>query len=247
MRRIVGALLWVAAGTTLLSSCGGGGGGGSRPRILVLAAADPVYVDDVRTKLEAFGVFAEVDEFDATAGTPSLLLLRNYDAVLVMPDMDTDDPAALGDVLADFVDSGGGVVLSQFVMDHVAFQDWGRFEDEDYFVISPGGAASGGGPFGMTVLDGSHPILDGVSTFSGGTSSYRTVGATVPVEYDLLAIWDDGASTPLVAVGTIGGTRRADLDFYPPTSDTGRSDFVDPSTDAMRIVANALRWVARDL
>jgi hypothetical protein len=52
-----------------------------------------------------------VDYFDASTGTPSLELLLNYSAVLTYDFYGYDDPTAMGDVLADYVDHGRRVIL----------------------------------------------------------------------------------------------------------------------------------------
>jgi hypothetical protein len=216
--------------------------------VLIVHAVGDGYSSDVESKLAALGVFSSLGRFDASAGTPTLSALQSFDAVLVISDDFFDDPAALGDVLADYVDGGGGVVLGLFtaVSLPAGLAPTGRFQVDDYFVLSPGTNTSGDGPYGMVVLDGGHPVLGGVSTFDGGTGSYRPVGSTVSSAYDEIAKWADVPGTPLVATRSIGGTRRVDLSFYPVTSDVNGS-FVSAASDAMRIVANSLRWVAGDL
>ena len=77
-----------------------------------------------------------------------------------------------------------------------------------------------------------NPLLAGVSSFDGGSSSFRNptglaAGATQ------VAHWSDG--TPLVAFkGRVVG-----LNFFPPSSDV-RSDFWKSSTDGVRLMTNAL-------
>ncbi len=245
MRYKLSVVLLLTSFTIIATGLPGCGGRGSSPqplplRVLVVhAVPNPAYETDIITKLVAFGIFATVDGFDAGSATPSLVTLQGYDVALVVKDSNFDDIPALGNVLADFVDGGGGVVVTHFTFEGGELT--GRFLTDNYFAIDPGFDDSGG-PFGMTPLI-PHPILTGVTTFSGGTSSYRPENATVAAGATVVAEWADGNNTPLIVVRVVNGHRRCDLGFYPPTDDTGRANFVDSTTDALRIVANALLWV----
>lgn len=245
-RRLALACAFVVSSTFLLVACGGGGGkGGEDPSVLLVVAMETEFQNDLISKLQAFNRFSAIDLFDATTGSPTLQQLLDYDSVLVSKDIDFIDRVALGNALADYVDQGGGVVLAQFVFEGGAHPS-GRFETAGYTIISNGFFTEGDGPFGYFVVN-QHPILDNVTTFNGGTSSYRPAGAGIAPGSTLVATWNDPGSTPLVATRIIGTARRCDLGFFPVTSDSGRTDFVQANTDAMRIVANALRWVAGDL
>jgi hypothetical protein len=57
-----------------------------------------------------------------------------------------------------------------------------------------------------------------------------------------IADWTD--ERPLVATKIINGARRADLGFYPPSSDA-RDGFWKTDTDGALLMANALNWVKR--
>jgi len=159
--------------------------------VLLVAADDSPSVAAVQTYLSAFSDIATVDTFDATTGTPTLSYLQNYDAVLVWSNYAFDNSAALGDVLADYVDSGGGVVVTTFSY-HSSVLLAGRLIDEQYSPF----VTAGPGLFSWADLgwyDPTHPIMTGVTSISG---FYRddvslTSGAT------LVASWDDGQ--PFVA------------------------------------------------
>lgn len=80
-------------------------------QVAVLASAQPGYAEDVVTKLRALNLFGNVTLINATAPV-TLDMLTGLDAVLVFADTCFADPVALGDLLAQYVESGGGVVLS---------------------------------------------------------------------------------------------------------------------------------------
>jgi hypothetical protein len=194
------------------------------------APGDPAWSLDVRDKIAAVsaGSLGVVDVFDVSTATPTLPQLLAYTAVLVFSDTGFFDAVALGDVLADYVDGGGVVVIATFAYNINPIG--GRIVTGNYMPLSLGDQS--GGLLTLVPVDPSHPLLVGVTSFDGGTSSYHndvttTVGAT------LVANWSNGL--PLIAVkGSVVG-----LNFYPPSSDA-RADFWDAGTDGARIMANAL-------
>jgi len=99
------------------------------------------------------------------------------------------DPYELGNVLADYADAGGGVVLHQFCFG-AGWNLQGRMMDE-YSPLSPGSISYT--PLNLGEFDDSHPLMEGVSFVSDIYASYVgeiNGGQTV-------AFWEDG--TPFVA------------------------------------------------
>lgn len=237
----------------LVTGCGGGGGGGGRgPSLPVVAVlsneAATLYAADVVEKLEATGQFSRVDTINAASSTPALSLLEEYDGVLTYTGENGGsiaDTTALGDVLADYVDQGGGLVAAfQAVVYRPSFPEFalgGRYVSGQYYLI-PRVDSTFGSQTSGAVLDSTHPIMAGFNSFNGGSvnawadTTLVVPGATVILE------WADG--TPLVVTGEIGGVRRVDLNFYPPSSDSPDDRFWDPATDGDKLMANALTWVA---
>jgi hypothetical protein len=222
--------------------------GGLDVAICGAPSGGPTWNDDVQAKLMATGQFGTVDIIDVHTITPTLAQLQAYDAVLVYSDNTYADSNALGNVMADYVDSGGGVVCAMFEigygsgLPHPLCQMRGRWDAQGYYVIprtqqyGPPQATLG------TVYDPTHPIMQGVSSFDGGTSSFRPIyTTTIPPGSTRVADWND--TSPLVVTKTISGVPRADLGLYPPSSDA-RSDFWVSSTDGALLMANALAWVA---
>jgi hypothetical protein len=244
------ALALVATAAACGGGGGGGGGGGDDGLAVVLLYSDEAGKDDVLEKLEATGHFGTLVGFDVTLGTPSLGNLKSFDVAVVMPLNSLEDAEDLGDRLADYVDEGGGVVLCEFCMSNLSTaMVRGRFLVDDYYAIEPTGILSGGGPFGLTPVVAAHPILLGVTNFDGGTASSRPSTTTLNASATLVATWDDPQASPLVATRLIGlgAVRRADLGFYPATTDAGFPTYVSPTGDAILVLSNTVRWVAGDL
>ena len=128
----------------------------------------------------------------------------------------------------------------------------GRFDTDGYFAIpADADQTLHGPPVGLgTVYDPTHPILDGVASFSGSVgadSAWLPATSSVASGATRIADWDDGFTTPLVAVRTLpGGGRRADLGMVPYSHDVATNGW-DPATDGARLMANALLWVAGEI
>ena len=191
---------------------------------------------DIQSKLMATGLFSAVDVFDLSSPTqPSLAQLQAYHSVLVYSGSLLPNSLALGNTLADYVDGGGGVVLAAFA--NVQTNELnGRFATSDYWGIEPGTQTQFVRLHLGTIHNPSSPLLAGVTSFDGGSSSFHGLGS-VQVSSTVVADWSNGS--PLVVTRTIGSSRRVDLNFYPVSSDQ-RSDLWLSNTDGARLMANSL-------
>ena len=212
-----------------------------KPKVLYLHSVGfiPAEVADVKNKLDATGLFSAVDTFDGGAGTPTLAQLNAYDAVMVTNVGAWSSAANLGTALAAYVDGGGGVVQTVFTTGGVPGSNLAGNWTASYNSIVFGPSASGAATLG-TITDQNHPIMIGVETFNGGTSSFRPSGTALTAGATLVASWSDGK--PLVAVGP--KINRCDLGFYPASSDVF-SSYWTSSTDGVKLMANALLYVMR--
>jgi hypothetical protein len=214
--------------------------------VAILAATSATDINDVRSKLLSAGI-PEAVIVNVTTATPTLQFLQQFGSVLVWTNLSFQNGAAMGDLLADYVDAGGGVVTAVFVNTTTTANRFlgGRW-NTDYQIIphmlgtttSTGGAQS----LGTIVVPG-HPILSGVNTFSGGTSSTRPTTTTLTPHGVLVAQWTDGKT--LVAVSNTQA-RRVDLGMYPPSNTVNSTGWV-ATTDGAQLMANALRYAQRSL
>jgi subtilisin family serine protease len=98
------------------------------------------------------------------------------------------DPAVIGDLLADYVDGGGHVIVNQFAYSYDAWQMAGRFITENYGPFTP---ATDDAVLEVSLGDvtAGHPLLAGVSTldYLGYVQNVGlTPGATA------VAYWNNG-------------------------------------------------------
>jgi subtilisin family serine protease len=123
---------------------------------------------------------------------PELADLLPYDVVFVGNNLSWSiDNDALGDVMADYVDNGGKVILAQASMYSSTTYPWklgGRWEAEGYSPLTYSDAplASGGS---LGVYQAAHPIMADVTYV--GDYSVHGVGHTLQSGAEAVAFWHD--------------------------------------------------------
>ncbi|MBL0927937.1 MAG: hypothetical protein IBJ11_09855 [Phycisphaerales bacterium] len=216
-----------------------------RPRVLLVAAdGSGAFPPDVVAKLRSTDKIGIVDTFAAQTATPTLATLLTYDAALVYSNLPFSDPGALGDVLADYTDRGGGVVVGMFATGAPGASGFpaGRFALQGYALTSPtGGRTTGSAATLGAVAYPNHPIMAGVASFNGGTASPRPTSTAVPGHATVIANWSDGK---LLAVTSTRFPNRADLGFFPP-SNTVSGGLWDAATDGAKLLANTVEYVVK--
>jgi hypothetical protein len=194
---------------------------------------------DVQAKLAATGSFQSVGIVNVTLGTPTLQQLLQYDALLCWTNFTPADHVAWGNVLADYVDAGGGVVVALFANSSTTAgrNIGGRWQSGYEVILDQSGTVAGHATLG-TVHVPNHPAMLNVLYFDGGVS-YRPVGTALAAGSTLIASWSDGKV--LVAEGL--DPKRIDLGFYPPSSDCELVNWFSFG-DGDHLMANALLSVA---
>jgi len=205
-------------------------------------------MDDICTKLRSAGL-PRVDGLFAQKRIPTLDELQRYCAVIVYSYNSSAflDGAQMGDLLADYVDNGGGVVVTVFTNCNNLRNGFlkGRFLDQGYHPIVPARQhdTNGKRPLSLgRIHDPVHPIMFGVENVDGGRSSFFCPGA-LNADARLVSEWSNGV--PLVvelqkSKGTVVG-----VNLFPPSSDTGDPRFWHSSSDGATLLANALAYAGR--
>ena len=187
-------------------------------------------VTQVKDRLVNTGRIAagDIGIIDTKSLTPTLDQLQGYDAVLVWTNYRPYNATALGDVLADYVDGGGGVVIASFGY----AQGWsinGRIMQNGYSpFINNGSNYYGYRALDTSTSDMTHPVLNGVSSLSSvygstviGLNSDSTVIAMSTLGSELI-----GQNTKGNVIGIL---------MYPGFSFTGDYD---------TLLMNALQYSA---
>lgn len=200
---------------------------------------EDAWIEEVKTKIYNVGFFNKVDIFDASQRTPTLNELLKYDSLMVYSDGNFLDGNALGDIIADYSDTGRGVVVAVFETSGATLL--GRWAEETYDPINPEDQAE---ETELTlILPGeisNHQVLKNVYSFNGGTSSYHGIGA-LNNNSTIIARWSNDVIFIAEKNDKIG--KIIALNFYPPSNDS-RDDFWLSSTDGDIIMANALKYCA---
>ncbi len=186
------------------------------------------------------GRFASVTTMNGCYFTPTLNELQMFDGVVAFGWYYWDNPTAIGNVLADFVDGGGRLMVA--IAANATGGDWqikGRFNTQNYWLISPNG-----GDFTATYSMGTvhhpeHPIMSGVSSVVCGAKLSNS--AVVPAGAVRLADFTDG--TPLIVIREENGNRRVDISF-PVITKRVNPIGIDSTSNAELMIVNALDWLA---
>jgi hypothetical protein len=172
------------------------------PRGLTTQTAVRVLVvtpdEDISDLLAVLNSFPDIEaEVYTGSGAPDLSTLLPYDVVLTNDNRQWIpggiDPVELGNVLADYIDAGGKVVVANYAYDYAQWAILGRFLTQDY---GPFERATTDLDYPVTLgtFDAAHPIMQGVSTVEEDALHQDQ---TVAAGATLVASWDD--DTPLVA------------------------------------------------
>jgi hypothetical protein len=153
---------------------------------------------DVIAKLNGSGL--SVIEFLVNIVTPTFEEIRNVSqSVLVFSGRRFANNGALGNVLADFVDAGGNVVVMYSAqISYEGLHIAGRFASAGMHAMFSTSFRHDDGPRTMVKVVPNHPLLDNVSSFDGGVYSYRPSTLAVTAGAVLVANWSTGE--PLIAV-----------------------------------------------
>ena len=190
-------------------------------RVLVIA-----QTTDARTLDSALAAEPELSTVDVVRlddRFPTLAELRGYDAVILVAATVFGSRTELGDLLADYADEGGGVVLTQGAF--TALGLGGRLE-ASYTPFDPGPPDFDGATLATPHAD--HPLLQGVR----GLIGHPVNAVSLKPGAEPIADWSN--TRPCVA------TRRGVVGLNIAFGVAGGW-----GGDGVRLLVNAVRWSAR--
>jgi hypothetical protein len=169
-------------------------------RLLILKSGGDV--SEMQSLLLSFPDISVVDVFDAYSATPSLATLLEYDCVISANNYPFDNPTALGNVLADYVDTEGGVILTVPSLAS-GYSIQGRLLDEGYMPFNIGSGPIG--PLNLGSFNANHSIMTGVMAAVGDAITEISIATGA----ELIAQWDNGF--PFI---TTKGSNVAGINIY---------------------------------
>ena len=173
---------------------------------------------NVASDLNGLGIFDQIDVLNGSETD-----LSAYDSVLFYTN-GGGDFNTYGNLLADYVDNGGGLVTATFLWQASSL---GRLESDGYLPFENYQGNYSNDTLGS--YDSSHPIMDGVTSLGG---FYRDI-VDLSSDATLVASWSDGS--PLVA---IDGSGVVGISLFP-------NDYYNQiSGDYIQLFANALDYAS---
>jgi hypothetical protein len=221
----------------VLAALGGLGGGGGvafgQANYLILVADTATATEPIRASLLGTGLVTNVaiHPFSTTLPTPTLAELLAYDAVITWSNSSYADGAAMGDVLADYVDAGGGVVVAVYAVSTTTANRslTGRWQTGGYDIIPQrSGNATAATALGTVHLP-AHPLWNGMTGFAGTANFARAATIDAAPHAVRIADWATGG---VLAATSLTWPNRVDLNFYPAAWHS--------TPDGARLLANAL-------
>jgi len=213
-------------------------------KVLVLTTWGATETDGLVQNLKnACGFFCRaIDTFDfgplGLDRVPSLDEVGEYNLVLVGTDYMHTHASEVGDLLADAMDSGLGVVMMQAAFDSTFGTNasvTGRWETDAYSPILRGPADYDTATLGTVQVPG-HPLLDGVGSLAGRLRANTTTTTAGAVR---IADWSDvsilAATKPNPIAGN--GALACALNLFPYPGWAGG--------DAIRLIVNAIRYCSQ--
>jgi hypothetical protein len=179
--------------------------------------------------LMASGRFTRVDVFDARLATPTLGTLTPYTVVLAYTNFPPANAVALGNVLADYVDSGGRVVLSTYAFS-TPWSIQGRITTAGYSPLINVGVNGDVTGTLIAVVPGD-PVFAGVNL--GAVSYFHNSNFARPgLAAGAILLATDGAGRNMIARN--GNASVIGLNLFPGTCCGGNNQ------EFFKLLANAL-------
>jgi len=200
----------------------------------------------LQTRLLSTNKFNTVDLFQTSSGTPTLSFLNTYDAVFLWTNYTMINSFALGNILAEYVNEGHGVVTAVASL----VQPWGLDPTSNFFtsqyILSTNSTVDYPTNLHMVKTMFNHPILQGVNAFSQDPIIYLNTVLTHPSSL-VIANWDNSSNTPMIIVDDnigLNHAKRVDLNFFPVYFEQCNTSSI---SDAILVVANSLLYVSNGL
>ncbi|MEQ8472470.1 MAG: S8 family serine peptidase [Marinoscillum sp.] len=201
---------------------------------------------DVIEKLDSTGAFSTIHYINLrNYYNLELSDLYPFDAVMVWGNYSFQNNVELGNILADYVDAGGGVVTAAFQHDNKISGRW--MEEYEKYTLFNDWRLSNSYDYTNLYLDSipvpSHPLLYNVDTLNSG---YYGIFSDVTIAQisdnaELVATWNH--NIPLIVASTDEAVKRVDLGFHPVSSDVDYG-YWPSNTDGAQILVNAINYVS---
>ncbi|KAM9960815.1 hypothetical protein ACTFIW_009967 [Dictyostelium discoideum] len=211
----------------------------STPRYLVIGSEiEDNRILELKQSLYKMGL-KSIDHFNVF-GFKSLTVndLYQYDGILFFSYCGFRQKS-IGNILSDYVDSGGGIVIAAYSNCGKGNRLEGRWLEEGYNPFNDGITQRVYKlKMGRKIIP-DHPILEGVENFGGGVNSSHS-DSEMSSQSNLIAEWEN--ERPLIVELSTKRSPIIGLNFYPPSNEFDPSSW-DKTTDGLKILLNSLKYV----
>ncbi|KAJ6247609.1 pep-cterm sorting domain-containing protein [Anaeramoeba flamelloides] len=213
------------------------------------------HIDDVICSIKSGG-FGNVEQINCSKATPTYEDICKFDCIFIYSTIKPfNDSLTLGNILADYVDDGGGLVVSSYrTMIKNPFK-WknstlaGRIMSPGYLPCKTGKLVSLKRARLGEIVHKENLIINDIENFDGGTKSYRILTKFYldsETQGQLIAKWSDGI--PLIAwkrKTQAGSGTVVFLNFQPVSGNCYKergkySHWLN--VDGRKIISNSVRW-----
>lgn len=225
-----------------------GSGVGTPGHLLVIYGDNPGYnfYSDIVNKMTAFSSnFTLVSSYNAYQNTPTWADIKDYSNIIIYSNgyygYGFQNSASLGNLMADYVDAGGGLVIGMCLVGNSgSYNLGGRFASGGYNVMTPGSFHYYSGNSGYTITAANHPVMAGVSSLNWGYWGYTYISnqPSLPAGSKSIATFNYNGYQ-MAAEKTVSGVATVALNFYPLAYNTLGVGYMG---DGDKLIRNALMY-----
>ncbi|MFV2015121.1 MAG: hypothetical protein ACC656_06825, partial [Candidatus Heimdallarchaeota archaeon] len=99
------------------------------PNVLILYSENIQFVTQIENNFTSFGFTTST--LDMQSYTPTIAELTPYDVIFAWTDFSISDSIGVGNVLADYIDAGGSLIISSGLFSP-GYNVTGRFQSDGY-------------------------------------------------------------------------------------------------------------------
>ncbi|KAJ6231547.1 btb/poz domain-containing [Anaeramoeba flamelloides] len=218
----------------------------SRIKVMLLAAqANKKRRRDVLRSIKSSGI-THVTVYNLCKKTPSSLELKKYDVVFLYSLGKFRSPRICGNILADFVDNGGSVVVCTINCLRNDCNDRrelrGRFIEQDYLPIKRGKESAHERRKLSEICEKNHYIMKGIKKFDCGCNSWNISTKRVTRGSKIIAKYDNGSI--MIAEKCLKNRGKVIVLNFFPVSDSVRNndEYWKTNTNGEKIISNSIEY-----
>ncbi|KAJ5072889.1 lute isoform d [Anaeramoeba ignava] len=216
---------------------------------ILLLCADNNETDreDVRQSILFTGIY-KVDIINAFEEIPTFEQIKKYNAIFCYSHDSFKNSIEMGNLLAEYVENGGGVVIASYpCLNNAKNQNVlaGKLVTNDFLPIIKGNRIINKHCDLGEIPDQNHPIVEGIKIFDGGDWSFH-YDFKLNQDSKVIAYWTDG--TPLIIEKRLQRDFGIVLviNFYPVSNKSLKDSKWNHLSDGKLMISNSIEYVVNN-